>query len=82
MLKTASDGLPMHLQALVQARRPDSGIVYRERAHLLLLYEDLAACITSRESRVRTAVQDLLLMAGEELGLAKTAWSPRVALMP
>jgi hypothetical protein len=45
--------------------------VYRERAHLLLLYEDLVACITSREPRVRTAVQDLLMMAGEELGLAK-----------
>ena len=33
-------------------------------------------------SRGAQAVQDLLLMAGEELGLAKTAWSPRVALAP
>lgn len=55
----------------MRARRPDAGTVYRERAHLLLLYEDLVACITSREPRVRTAVQDLLMMAGEELGLAK-----------
>ena len=69
-------------QALVRARRPDAGTVYRERAHLLLLYEDLVDCITSREPRVRTAVQDLLLMAGEELGLVKAAWSPRLPVTP
>ena len=68
----------------MRARRPDksTGTVYRERAHLLVLYEDLVSCVTSRDPRVRTAVQDLLLMAGEELGLVKAAWSPRLPVTP
>ncbi|BDA41918.1 Protein MON2 homolog [Coccomyxa sp. Obi] len=57
------------LKALVRARRPDGAVAYRERAHLLILYEDLVACVASRELRVRTAVQALLTLAGEELGL-------------
>lgn len=66
------------LQALVRARRPKGGPgAYRERAHLLLLYEDLVGCAQSPEPRVRAALQDLLLAAGEELGLARTAWTPR-----
>ena len=53
----------------MRARRPDGAMAYRERAHLLILYEDLVACVASRELRVRTAVQALLMLAGEELGL-------------
>ncbi len=57
----------------MRARRPDGALAYRERAHLLILYEDLVACVSSRELRVRTAVQALLLLAGEELGLVPKA---------
>jgi hypothetical protein len=68
-------------QALVRARRPDGALAYRERAHLLILYEDLVACVPSRELRVRTAVQALLLLAGEEIGLVpkSSARSPQKA---
>lgn len=64
------------LQALVRARRPDGAHAYRERAHLLILYEDLVSCVASRELRVRSAVQALLLLAGEEIGLIPKSSPP------
>ena len=47
-----------------QASRRD-----RERSHLLSLYGTLCSCVDSREHRVRTLVQDVLRLAGIELGL-------------
>ena len=45
----------------MRARRPkEGGGAYRERAHLLLLYEDLVGCVASREPRVRAALQVIL----------------------
>jgi hypothetical protein len=58
---------------LVRARRPEGAPSYRERAHLLILYEDLVACVGSRDVRVRANLQDLLVLAGEELGLIHKA---------
>ena len=51
-------------QALVKARRPKGvggGGGYRERAQLLLLYEDLVGCCDSPEPRVRAQLRGLLL---------------------
>lgn len=41
----------------------------RERSHLLCLYGTLCSCINSKEHRVRELVQDVLQLAGVELGL-------------
>ena len=41
----------------------------RERSHLLSLYAALCSCINSKEHRVRELVQDVLQLAGQELGL-------------
>lgn len=41
----------------------------RERSHLLCLYNTLCSCINSKEHRVRELVQDVLQLAGVELGL-------------
>ena len=41
----------------------------RERSHLLSLYGALCTCINSKEHRVREVVQDVLQLAGHELGL-------------
>lgn len=45
----------------------------RERTHLLLLYSTLCSCINSKEHRVRELVQDVLQLAGIELGLAASS---------
>lgn len=44
----------------------------RERSHLLSLYGALCSCINSKEHRVREVVQDVLQLAGHELGLIST----------
>lgn len=41
----------------------------RERSHLLSMYAALCSCINSKEHRVRELVQDVLQLAGQELGL-------------
>lgn len=41
----------------------------RERAHLLYLYDALVGCVSCREPRVRQQLQDVLCLAGNELGL-------------
>ena len=45
----------------------------RERSHLLLLYSTLCSCINSKQPRVRELVQDVLQLAGAELGLVATS---------
>lgn len=45
----------------------------RERSHLLSLYGALCQCINSKEHRVREVVQDVLQLAGQELGLIASA---------
>ena len=45
----------------------------RERSHLLSLYGALCRCINSKEHRVREVVQDVLQLAGQELGLIVSA---------
>lgn len=47
----------------------------RERSHLLSLYSALCSCINSKEHRVRELVQDVLQLAGVELGLAAASAS-------
>lgn len=45
----------------------------RERSHLLSLYGALCSCINSKEHRVREVVQDVLQLAGLEIGLIEVA---------
>ena len=40
----------------------------RQRTHLLALYGDLVACITSRDLRVVAILRDILLLVGAEAG--------------
>lgn len=42
-----------------------------EGRHLLLLYDVLISCITTKEPRVRRMVQDLLKIVGEYLGISR-----------
>ena len=53
---------------VVHLRRQASGRG-RERSHLLSLYGTLCSCINSKEHRIRELVQDVLRLAGVELGL-------------
>lgn len=43
----------------------------RERAHLLVLYPSFVECIPARDPRVRDMLQDVLTLAGVELGLGE-----------
>ena len=45
----------------------------REQSHLLVLYEPLCGCIQSGKPRVRQALQVLLTLAGQELGLCESS---------
>ena len=57
------------LQAIMKLRRASQAVETRERSHLLLLYEPLCGCALSDKPRIRQALQVLLALAGQELGL-------------
>lgn len=58
----------VHVLQVVSLRRQATGRD-RERSHLLSLYASLCSCINSKELRVRELVQDVLQLAGDEVGL-------------
>ena len=45
----------------------------REQSHLLVLYAPICSCIQSSKPRVRQALQVLLTLAGQELGLSESS---------
>lgn len=53
----------------VLRKRPEVAMRGKERTHLLLLFDALCGCITSKEARVREMVRDVLGLAGAELGV-------------
>ena len=61
--------LPFRLQAIMKLRRAAHASETQERSHLLLLYEPLCSCVASDRPRIRQALQVLLTLAGQELGL-------------
>ena len=58
---------------ITQHRRAMQVSETREQSHLLVLYEPLCGCIQSGKPRVRQALQVLLTLAGQELGLCESS---------
>ena len=58
---------------ILQHRRALQLSETREQSHLLVLYEPLCGCIQSGKPRVRQALQVLLTLAGQELGLCESS---------
>ncbi|GMH33400.1 hypothetical protein BSKO_01234 [Bryopsis sp. KO-2023] len=61
--RSKSDG------AFIFKRDHGESIEIKERSHLMLLYEPLTACISTKEDKVRTMLQEILQMVGGDMGL-------------
>ena len=62
----------------MKVRRAAQASEQRERSHLLVLYEPLCSCVPSDKPRIRQALQVLLTLAGQELGLCTTKVSEQL----
>ncbi len=62
--------VPFVVQVVHSIRnRPEVKARGRERTHLLLLYSALCSCIACKEVKLREMVNDVMQLAGAELGL-------------